>query len=259
MSGIKSFYRSFKSRLPAPMREALSAVNQRFFARKTIQRQYGDWFDVDWRKKFRSLSNAEWQKTYDRFWRHRTNDCVEETDSALILAALGQPGTVLEVGCGMGGLAMRLAERGFSVTGLDLSEVALRYARERADNAGLSVDWKQGFAESLPVPDKSFNYVTCCHTLEHVKELDQAVAELRRVAREKIVVIVPKQKYRLYADNYHTQFFERKEQLIDAFGLENYQCMQIDCIDHQNEFQGQAFFYLGFLQKQTNVSSNIST
>lgn len=249
MSILKTAYLGFKSRLPDPVREILSAVNQRFFARKTIQRKYGDWFDVDWRKKFYSLSNEEWQRAYDQFWTYRSNDCVEETDSAMILAALGKPGTVLEVGCGMGSLAIRLAEKGFYVTGLDVSTMALRYASERAVAAGRSISWKQGFAENIPFPDKSFSYVTCCHTLEHVKDLDLAVAELKRVARKKVVIIVPIQKFRLYADNYHTQFFEREEQLVNAFGLEHYQCTKIDCIDHKNEFQGKAFLYLGELKK----------
>jgi hypothetical protein len=60
-------------------------------------------------------------------------------------------------------------------------------------------------------------------------------------------VLVPKQRFRLYADNYHTQFFERSEQLINAFGLAQYQCQEIDCIGHQNEFHGHAFLYVGDL------------
>ncbi len=62
---------------------------------------------------------------------------------------------------------------------------------------------------------------------------------------EKIIVLVPKQKFRLYAENYHTQFFERQEQLAEAFGLAQYECTEIDCLDHKNEFQGRAFLYVG--------------
>ncbi len=245
MSKLHKAYLRFKRSLPDWARDGLSAVNQRFFARRTLKGQYGSWFDVDWRKKFHALSDEEWQRAYDEVWKHHRNDCVEETDAAMILAALGETGSVLEVGCGMGTLAIRLAQAGFQVTGLDVSNVALQYANQRAMEAGMQIIWKEGFAENIPFPDKTFDYVTCCHTLEHVKDLKLATAELKRVARRKIVVLVPKQKYRLYADNYHTQFFKRQEQLVAAFGLSRYQCTEIDCLDRQNEFRGWAFLYIG--------------
>jgi SAM-dependent methyltransferase len=244
---MSSAYLRFKSMLPDGLREALSALNQRFFARRTIRRKYGPWFDVDWRKKFKMLSDLEWKQAYEEVWKHHTNDCVEETDAAMIVAALGERGSVLEVGCGMGTLAIHLAEAGFQVTGLDVSSEALRRARERATGAGLTIRWAEGFAEKIPFPDDSFDYVTCCHTLEHVKDLDQAVAELKRVARKKVVVLVPKQKFRLYAENYHTHFFESKEQLADALVVQDYECTEIDCSDHKNEFQGRALLYVGRL------------
>ncbi len=244
---MRATYLKIKSRLPQPLREALSTVNQRLFARRTIARKYGPWFDVDWRKKFQSLTDEEWKRAYDEVWKHHTNDCVEGSDAALVLSALGDPGSVLEVGCGMGTLAMHLAQAGFRVTGLDVSPKALEYARSRAAQAGLAIDWKEGFAENLPFPDRSFDYATCCHTLEHVKDLDRAVCELKRVARKKLVVLVPKQKFRLYAENYHTQFFERKEQVVEAFGLASYDCNEVDCSGHQNEFQGTAILYVGYL------------
>jgi SAM-dependent methyltransferase len=247
MPALRTAYIRFKSYLPEPLRDALSAVNQRLFARRTLQRRYGSWFDVDWRKKFRALTNEEWKRAYDEAWKHRGNDCVEETDAQLIIAALGERGSVLEVGAGAGTLAMRLAKEGFQVTGLDVSAEALGQASARARKEGMVIEWKEGFAEELPFPDKSFDYVTCCHTLEHVKDLEKATAELKRVARKKVIILTPKQKFRLYAENYHTQFFERAEQLSSAFGLQRFDCTEIDCLGHQNEFQGKAFLYVGFL------------
>jgi ubiquinone/menaquinone biosynthesis C-methylase UbiE len=247
MSALRTVYLRLKSLLPHSIRDALSAVNQRFFARATILRKYGDWYEVDWRKKFRSLSDEEWSRAYDEAWRHRRNDCVEESDAEMIIAALGERGSVLEVGAGMGNLAVRLAKQGFRVTGLDVSAEALNLAREHARRQGVSIEWKQGFAESLPFLDKSFDYVTCCHTLEHVKDLAKATSELKRVARAKVVVLTPKQKFRLYAENYHTQFFEGPQQLSEAFELSKFRCTEIDCIARDNQFQGKAFLYVGEL------------
>ncbi len=242
---IRTTYIRLKSLLPGPIREGLSAINQRLFARRTLARKYGSWFDVDWRKKYQSLSEDEWKKAYNEAWKNRNNDCVEETDAELILGALGPNGSVAEVGAGIGTLALRLAREGFSVTGIDVSSEALKRAKERGEREHLTVQWREGFAESLPFPDKSFDYVTCCHTLEHVKDLNKATSELKRIARKRIIVLTPKQKYRLYAENYHTQFFETSDQLSGAFGLIHFECREIDCIDHENEFQGKAFFYVG--------------
>jgi ubiquinone/menaquinone biosynthesis C-methylase UbiE len=247
MSFVRATYIRFKSMLPDGLRDSLSAVNQRLFARRTLLRKYGPWFDVDWRKKFQGMTEQEWKRAYDEAWKHRNNDCVEETDAGLILEALGAKGSVLEVGAGIGTLALRLAQEGFEVTGVDVSAEALRRAGEAATREHATIQWREGFAEALPFADKSFDYITCCHTLEHVKDLSKATSEFKRIARKKIVVLTPKQKFRLYAENYHTQFFEHPEQLANAFGLSRYECREIDCIDHKNEFQGKAFLYIGEL------------
>jgi ubiquinone/menaquinone biosynthesis C-methylase UbiE len=247
MMSVRTAYIRLKSLLPDPLRDVLSAINQRLFARRTLLRKYGSWFDVEWRKKYKLLTEDEWKQAYNEAWKHRNNDCVEETDAELILGALGRTGSVLEVGAGIGTLAIRLAKGGFEVTGVDVSSEALRRAQERAEHENVAVRWCEGFAEALPFPDKSFDYVTCCHTLEHVKDLARVTAELKRVARRKIVVLTPKQKYRRYAENYHTQFFQYPVQLTSAFGLIRSECTEIDCIDHKNEFQGKAFLYVGHL------------
>jgi ubiquinone/menaquinone biosynthesis C-methylase UbiE len=248
MMSVRTAYIRIKSFLPDPLRDALSAINQRLFARRTLLRKYGTWFDVEWRNRYQSLTDHEWKQAYNEAWKHRNNDCVEETDAELILGALGPKGSVLEVGAGIGTLAIRLAKQGFDVTGVDVSSEALRRAQDRAQQENVIVQWREGFAEALPFADKSFDYVTCCHTLEHVRDLSRATAELKRVARRKVVVLTPKQKYRLYAENYHTQFFEHPDQLTNAFGLTSYECTEIDCIDHENEFQGKAFLYVGHLE-----------
>jgi SAM-dependent methyltransferase len=53
------------------------------------------------------------------------------------------PGRALDVACGAGRNAVWLAERGWSVTGVDFSDVALANARGLAAERGLSVEWVQ--------------------------------------------------------------------------------------------------------------------
>lgn len=53
---------------------------------------------------------------------------------------MGEPTRAIDLGCGTGGVACELAESGFSVTGVDFSETALRKARALAARKGLGPD-----------------------------------------------------------------------------------------------------------------------
>lgn len=54
-----------------------------------------------------------------------------------------KPGRILEIGCGTGTNAIYLAQLGFEVTAVDLSEVALEQARAKAKEASVSVNFIQ--------------------------------------------------------------------------------------------------------------------
>jgi len=62
-----------------------------------------------------------------------------------------QPGArVLDLCCGQGRVSVELARRGFTVTGLDLSEYLLGLAKERAEQAGVTVEWVPRDMRDLP-------------------------------------------------------------------------------------------------------------
>jgi 2-polyprenyl-3-methyl-5-hydroxy-6-metoxy-1,4-benzoquinol methylase len=56
---------------------------------------------------------------------------------------------VLDIGCGTGRHSVELAKRGYSITGVDLSESMLARAREKAAAKNLQIDFRQGDARSL--------------------------------------------------------------------------------------------------------------
>jgi SAM-dependent methyltransferase len=74
-----------------------------------------------------------------------------------ILAALGDPPSVLDVGCGSGRLAVELAGRGAAVTGIDVSDARLAAARKRANGAGVAVRFVHAdMTAPLPFADAAF-------------------------------------------------------------------------------------------------------
>ena len=107
---------------------------------------------------------------------------------------------VLEVGCGRGWLAERMAAVAHTVTA---SDIVLSGATEHVEG----VEFIAAPAEALPWPDDSFDTVVTTHTLEHVQDIQRALAELRRVAREQVVVVVPRERPYRYSFNPHLHFF----------------------------------------------------
>ncbi len=61
------------------------------------------------------------------------------------------PGRILDLCCGHGRHAVPLAQRGFDVTGLDLSEYHLRLARKAAREAGVKVRWLRRDMRDIPL------------------------------------------------------------------------------------------------------------
>lgn len=101
------------------------------------------------------------------------------------LAGVRPGDSVLDVGCSGGYLARRLAAAAGPsgrVTGVDPSAAAIGYARRRA--AG-TITFTVGVAQDLPLPDSSFDVVTCTLAMHHVPARQRAAAlrEMYRVTK----------------------------------------------------------------------------
>ena len=79
--------------------------------------------------------------------------------------------TVLDIGCGGGILAESMAKKGANVTGIDLSEKALKVADLHSLETGVSVRYELIAAEALAAREPAgFDVVTCMEMLEHVPD-----------------------------------------------------------------------------------------
>lgn len=121
------------------------------------------------------------RKSTDRFY------AIDARSTAFYHAQLlkGRKGErVLEYGCGPGSAAFFLAENGASVTGIDLSPVAIEKAAEEAERRGVAnaTEFRVMNAEALDLADDSFGLVCGTGILHHL-DLDRAYGEIARVLR----------------------------------------------------------------------------
>lgn len=127
--------------------------------------------------------------------------------------------SVLDVGCGNGFLS-RLLAQSKTVVGCDINPPS-----DSTEN----LIFKRARVEQLPFEERSFDTVVCAHTLEHVQNFSGAVAELRRVAKRRLIVIVPMQRPHQFTFDLHLHFFPYKHSLLLAMGTQvaNRSCEEI--------------------------------
>jgi demethylmenaquinone methyltransferase / 2-methoxy-6-polyprenyl-1,4-benzoquinol methylase len=102
-------------------------------------------------------------------WRERAAD----------LARVGPGSRALDVATGTGDLAIELARRGASVTGVDFAEAMLEVARAKAPH----VAFDRGDALALPYEDADFDAVTVAFGARNFSDLDRGLREMTRVVR----------------------------------------------------------------------------
>jgi len=98
---------------------------------------------------------------------------------------------VCDVGCAAGHTAFTFIGRARSITGVDPAPSMLRNFRELAAAKGQQVETVEAYAESIPVPDGSFDYVTCRLSSHHFNDIEVAMSEFHRIVRPggRVVVI----------------------------------------------------------------------
>jgi 2-polyprenyl-6-hydroxyphenyl methylase/3-demethylubiquinone-9 3-methyltransferase len=91
---------------------------------------------------------------------------------------------VVDIGCGGGILAESMARRGARVTGIDLSEKALKVANLHKLESGVQVDYRHIAAEALAAERPgTYDIVTCMEMLEHVPDPGSVVLACRQLVK----------------------------------------------------------------------------
>jgi ubiquinone/menaquinone biosynthesis C-methylase UbiE len=134
--------------------------------------------------------------TYDKYG--STNPVVrrlmsnfERTLGELFLHAA--PSSVLDVGCGEGVLTHQwaLALGGKRIVGIDLDDPKL--LAEQATRQAPNLEYRVMKAENMPFADDEFGLASAIEVLEHVPDPAHTVAEMARVAKDNLLVSVPRE------------------------------------------------------------------
>jgi SAM-dependent methyltransferase len=92
------------------------------------------------------------------------------------------PRSVLDLACGTGTVSRLLAPRGYSATGVDLSEGMLDVARRRAGESGLPIVFHRQDAAELDLSEARFDAVICLFdSLNYILEPERLQAAFARV------------------------------------------------------------------------------
>jgi SAM-dependent methyltransferase len=122
---------------------------------------------------------AEWY--VEKYGEHPTNRMTVE------FAGLKSDDVVLDIGCGSG-TAVREAASAIPegrVIGIEPTPAMIRIAREQTEDFIYKgrIEFIEGYAERLPVPDASVTIVFAINSIHHWESLEKGLSEIRRVLR----------------------------------------------------------------------------
>lgn len=130
-----------------------------------------------WDKVFsREIVNKKWRRNVLTFGKIRT----------YLGLRVGSTDQVLDVGCGYGVLLNKLKPIGCTLTGWDISEVAINEVKRYGHN-GSCID----FVDYTLSDNEQFDHVITTEFLEHVEDSDEIFRKLYSLARKTVIVAVP--------------------------------------------------------------------
>jgi len=167
---------------------------------------------LNYQKNALTLTDREYEQIYKKMQFgavNRETDLLDGIIDEIQKKIVGK--SVLEVGFGKAHLT-KLISKKYKVTAVDII-VDKKFILELPN-----VNFKKANIENLPFKNKSFDTVICTHTLEHVLNISDAIKELRRVARHRLIIVVPKQRPYKFTFDLHLHFFPYPESFLNLVG-----------------------------------------
>lgn len=147
---------------------------------------------------------------------NQTHTAIEHLHRYAIAHELAAGLDVLDIACGEGYGSHLLAGCAKSVLGVDIAADVVAHAAGKYRRHNLR--YARGSATAVPLPDDAVDLVVSFETIEHLREHDDMLAELRRVLRPggRVVISSPDRRYYSEATG-HTNPFHLRELSCEEF------------------------------------------
>lgn len=89
--------------------------------------------------------------------------------------------SLIDIGCSTGYMTKIYGEHFKSITGIDIDENAVNYAKRH--NSRDNITYQIADSMNLPFPDNCFDLATCTHIYEHVPDSERMISEIYRVLK----------------------------------------------------------------------------
>jgi SAM-dependent methyltransferase len=179
---------------------------------------------ADFRARAPFLSSEEYEGLYRAHPRvHEETDNSQACIRRIVADTIGK--SVCDVGCGTGYLLTLIRK--------DHPEMDVFYGVDFVIDDARSlpgINFVESKIEKLPFSDGHFDTVVCTHVIEHILDYRQAIAELRRIAARRLIIVVPREREYRYTFNPHFNFFPYTYSFLRAMHPvpKNHVCVDID-------------------------------
>ena len=95
---------------------------------------------------------------------------------------------VVDIGCGTGLISKKLTSKKHSVFGIDISSDFLSLAKTKCNTCENT--FVKGIAEKIPLKDNMVNDIACIETLDHVKNIEDAIHEISRICKKTVCLFL---------------------------------------------------------------------
>jgi SAM-dependent methyltransferase len=194
--------------------------DNKLFMYPLIYAAYGKQANIllNFKEKFPFMSDAELAQCYMDIVdvpvnKGRNSDLNGKSIDWILRNAVKDGETCFDASCGNGFLLKKIAEKYPNVKCIG-GDIAPRKIDDKIEVVSTDIT-------NLQFPNKHFDTVICTHTLEHIREPQKALSELIRVAKKRVIIVVPRQREYKYTVDLHVNFFPYMHDFKRFIGIEN--------------------------------------
>ncbi|MEJ8776406.1 class I SAM-dependent DNA methyltransferase [Pseudogracilibacillus sp. ICA-222130] len=127
------------------------------------------------------MTYNEFAYVYDRLMEHAPYDSWVQFTKDMIESNQLKTKNIVDLGCGTGEIAIRLANSGFHITGVDISSDMLTVAQAKAMQQGVHIPWIHQDMTNLEGFSNTDLFISYCDVMNYITNIDEVTTVCQRV------------------------------------------------------------------------------